>query len=64
MELILLYWGATGLLLVIGFVMLIANAVANKPLKMALRMLIAGVILIVIGAGACAVMLSNLGGMH
>lgn len=64
MELILLYWGATALLLVIGFVMLIVNAVANKPLKMALRMLIAGVILIVIGAGACAVMLSNLGGMH
>jgi len=64
MELMLLYWGATALSLVIGFVMLIANAVAGKPLKMALRVLITGVILLVIGAGACAVILSNLGGMH
>ena len=64
MELMLLYWAATGLILVVGFVMLIANAVAGKPLKMALRTLITGVILLVIGAGACAVMLSNLGGMH
>jgi hypothetical protein len=64
MELLVLYWGATALLLVIGFVMLIANAVAGKPLKMALRLLIGGVILVVIGAGACAVILSNLGGMH
>ena len=60
----LLYWAATGLILVVGFVMLIANAVAGKPLKMALRTLITGVILLVIGAGACAVILSNLGGMH
>jgi len=64
MELMLLYWAATALILVVGFVMLIANAVAGKPLKMALRTLITGVILLVIGAGACAVMLSNLGGMH
>ncbi|MBE9602918.1 hypothetical protein [Pedobacter sp. MC2016-24] len=64
MELMLLYWAATGLILVVGFVMLIANAVAGKPLKMALRTLITGVILLVIGAGACAVILSNLGGMH
>lgn len=64
MELLILYWAGTGLLLVVGFVMLIANAVMDKPLKTALRLLIAGVILLVIGAGACAAIMSGLGGMH
>ena len=64
MELLILYWAGTALLLVVGFVMLIANAVMDKPLKTALRLLIAGVILLVIGAGACAAIMSNFGGIH
>ncbi len=60
MALFLVYWVAVGLLLLVGFIRLIVDAVNNKPLKPALTLLIIGVILIVVGAGACAVILSNI----
>ena len=60
MAFFLVYWVAVGLLLLVGFIRLIVDAVNNKPLKPALTLLIIGVILIVVGAGACAVMLSNI----
>jgi hypothetical protein len=60
MAFFLVYWVAVGLLLLVGFIRLIVDAVNNKPLKPALTLLIIGVILIVVGAGACAVILSNI----
>ncbi|MFA4866690.1 MAG: hypothetical protein WC623_00760 [Pedobacter sp.] len=60
MELFLVYWVIVGILLLVGFIRLIVDAVNNKPLKPALILLIIGVILIVVGAGACAVILSGL----
>ena len=60
MEGFLLYWAAVAILLLVGFIQLIVKSVKNEPLKPALRLLIIGVILVVIGAGACAVILSNL----
>ncbi|MEQ7799043.1 hypothetical protein ABDJ41_04440 [Pedobacter sp. ASV1-7] len=60
MAFFLIYWAAVGLLLLVGFIQLIVDAVYNKPLKPALTILIIGVILIVVGAGACAVILSNI----
>lgn len=59
MELFLVYWVIVGILLLVGFIRLIVDAVNNKPLKPALILLIIGVILIVVGAGACAVILSG-----
>jgi len=60
MEGFLLYWAAVAILLLVGFIQLIVKSVKNEPLKPALRLLIIGVVLVVIGAGACAVILSNL----
>lgn len=54
-----MYWGIAILLVIVGFVMLIVKSVKNQPLKPALQVLITGVILLVIGAGACAALLSN-----
>ncbi|SMD06430.1 hypothetical protein [Pedobacter africanus] len=60
MAVFLLYWVAVGILLLIGFIQLIVKAVNDQPLKPALRLLIIGVILLVVGAGACVAILSNL----
>lgn len=60
MELIFLYWVAVAIIILIGFIMLIVNLVRGTSIKRSLQVLIAGVICIVIGAGACAYILSNL----
>ncbi|WP_262708856.1 hypothetical protein [Pedobacter changchengzhani] len=44
--------------------MLLVKSSKNLPLKLAFRLLVIGVIMIVIGVGACAAMLSGLGGIH
>ncbi|KQR70659.1 hypothetical protein [Pedobacter sp. Leaf176] len=57
---IIIYWAIVGFLLFVGIIQLIIKSIKNQPLKPALRLIIASVIMLVIGAGACAVILSNL----
>ena len=64
MVLIIIYWIAVAVIFFIGLVMLIVKSSKNLPLKPALNMLILSVVMLVIGVGACAVILSGLGGMH
>ncbi|SER57322.1 hypothetical protein [Pedobacter rhizosphaerae] len=64
MELFILYWIAVVGLFIVGIITMIVKASKSEPIKTGLKMVIASVILFVIGAGACALMLSNLGGMH
>lgn len=58
------YWIAVAIIFLIGLVMLIVKSSNNLPLKPALRLLIISVVMLVIGVGACAAILSGLGGMH
>ena len=60
MEIFVIYWLLVGVLFTIGIVQLIIKSVKNQPVKPALKLIIASVILVVVGAGACAVILSNL----
>ena len=60
----LLYWAVTGILFLVGLIMLIAKSSNNQPIKPGLRLMIISVIMVVIGAGACAVILGGLGGLH
>ncbi|MCZ4221999.1 hypothetical protein [Pedobacter rhodius] len=60
MEGFIIYWVVVVLLFLIGIIQLIIKSARNQPLKPALRLIIASVIMLVIGAGACAVILSNL----
>jgi len=64
MVLIIIYWVAVAIMFFVGLVMLIVKSSNNLPLKPALRLLIISVVMLVIGVGACAVILSGLGGMH
>ena len=63
-ALILLYWAAVAIIFIVGIIMMIVATANNQPVKPGLRLVILSVILLVIGAGACAIMLSGLGGMH
>ncbi|WP_316772111.1 hypothetical protein [Pedobacter frigiditerrae] len=58
------YWLAVGVVFLIGLAQLIIKSSKNQPLKPALKLLIISVIMLVIGVGACAVILGGLGGMH
>ncbi len=60
MGLFIIYWVAAVLLFVIGIIQIIIKAAKNQPVKSGLKLVIASVIMLVIGAGACAVILSNL----
>jgi hypothetical protein len=62
----MIYWIAVAIIFLVGLVMLIVKSSKNLPLKPALRLMIIAVILLVIGVGACAIILGNLnlGGMH
>ena len=61
---LIVYWVIVVVLFLAGIVQLIIKSVKNQPLKPALRLIIASVIMLVIGAGACAVILSNLNINH
>jgi hypothetical protein len=63
-ALLLLYWAAVAIIFIVGIIMMIVATANNKPVKPGLRLVILSVILLVIGAGACDIMLSGLGGMH
>ena len=58
------YWFAVAILFLIGIIQLIVKSSKNEPLKPALKLLIIAVIMVVIGVGACAVIMGGLGGMH
>jgi hypothetical protein len=60
MGLFIVYWLVVALLFVIGIIQIIVKAANNQPVKPGLKLVIASVIMLVIGAGACAVILSNL----
>ncbi|MFC4212646.1 hypothetical protein ACFOWA_15730 [Pedobacter lithocola] len=60
MEIFVIYWLLVAVLFIIGIVQLIMKSVKNQLVKPALKLIIASVILVVVGAGACAVILSNL----
>lgn len=60
MGIFIIYWVIAVLLFVIGIVQVIIKAVNNQPVKSGLKLIIASIIMLVIGAGACAVILSNL----
>nr|WP_315423017.1 hypothetical protein [uncultured Pedobacter sp.] len=60
MELFIVYWVIVGLLFTIGIIQIIVKAAKNQSVKPGLKLVIASVIMLVIGAGACAVILSNL----
>jgi len=57
--LLILYGLATVVLFVVGIIMMIVAASNNTPVKPGLKLLIASVIMVVIGFGACAVILAN-----
>jgi len=56
---LILYGLAAVVLFVVGIIMMIVAASNNTPIKPGLRLLIASVIMVVIGFGACAVILAN-----
>ncbi|RBQ08856.1 hypothetical protein [Pedobacter miscanthi] len=60
MGLFIVYWVVAVLLFVVGIIQMIIKAAKNQPVKSGLKLVIASVIMLVIGAGACAVILSNL----
>ncbi|RYD78678.1 MAG: hypothetical protein EOP55_06565 [Sphingobacteriales bacterium] len=57
--LLILYGLATVVLFVVGIIMMIVASSNNASIKPGLRLLIASVIMVVIGLGACAVILAN-----
>jgi len=60
MDLFIVYWGAVVVLFVVGVIQVIIKAKKNESVKPGLKLIIASIIMVVIGAGACAVILSNL----
>ncbi len=60
MEIFILYWIIVAILFIVGIIQIIIKAANHKPLKPGLNLVIISVVMLVIGAGACAVILSNL----
>jgi hypothetical protein len=60
MGIFIVYWVIVVLLFFIGIIQIIVKATQNQSVKPGLKLVIASVIMLVIGAGACAVILSNL----
>lgn len=57
---LIIYWLAVAVLFIAGVVQVIIKSVKNEPVRSGLKLIIISVIMLVIGAGACAVILSNL----
>ncbi|MHA4894544.1 hypothetical protein ACXZ1K_07310 [Pedobacter sp. PWIIR3] len=57
------YWGAVVMIFLIGLIKIIVAAINGTSLKNGLKLLILSVIMVVIGAGACALMMSGIGTM-
>ncbi|MFD2288673.1 hypothetical protein GJU39_11320 [Pedobacter petrophilus] len=57
---LIIYWLAVVVLFIVGIVQVIIKSARKEPLKPGLILILISVIMLVIGAGACAVILSNL----
>ncbi|PWS26550.1 hypothetical protein DHW03_17410 [Pedobacter yonginense] len=64
MEVFIFYWVMVAILFGVGLIVTIIKTINHKPLKLGLRLMLIAVILVVIGAGACALILSNLSINH
>ncbi|WP_029283201.1 hypothetical protein [Pedobacter sp. R20-19] len=60
MGLIIIYWISVVILFIAGVVQVIIKSAKNESVKSGLKLIIISVIMVVIGVGACAVILSNL----
>lgn len=60
MGLFVFYWIAVVILFVVGLIQVIIRSAKNESVKPGLKLIIISIIMLVIGAGACAVILSNL----
>lgn len=56
----LIYWVAVGVIFLIGMIKMISALSRNEPAKPGLKLIIAAVIMVVIGAGACAAILGGI----
>jgi len=56
----LIYWIAVGIIFLIGMIKMIGALARNEPAKPGLKLIIAAVIMLVIGAGACATILGGI----
>jgi len=57
--LLIIYCLTTVVLFVVGIIQIIIKSSRNEPVKPGLKLLIISVIMVVIGFGACAVLLAN-----
>lgn len=64
MELIvvlsIIYWVSVLIIFFVGLIRLIINAMNKQPVRGALKLVILSVVMVVIGAGACALMMSGI----
>lgn len=60
MALFIIYWIFVAVLFIVGLVKLIVSALKNKPIKPGLKLILVAVILVVIGGGTCAYILTGL----
>ncbi|MBB5438425.1 hypothetical protein HDC92_002101 [Pedobacter sp. AK017] len=55
-----IYWIVVAVVFLIGIIKIIVASADNKPVKPALKLVIASVIMLVIGVGACAAILGGI----
>jgi hypothetical protein len=60
----ILYWIAAGLMLLIGIIKIIIAAANSQPAKAGLKLVITSVIMLVVGVGACALILGGINIQH
>lgn len=56
----IVYWIAVGIIFLIGLIKIIVASVNNQPPKPGLKLIIAAIIMLVIGAGACVAIVSGI----
>ena len=54
------YWIATVIIFLVGLIKLIIAVSNSQPVKSGLTLMIVAIIMVVIGAGACAMMLTGI----
>ncbi|MCX2574700.1 hypothetical protein [Pedobacter sandarakinus] len=64
MGLFLIYWILVAVLFAVGLLKVIIGSIYNKPAKPGLKLMLIALILIVIGGGVCAYILTNLNLSH
>jgi hypothetical protein len=56
----ILYWIAAGVMLLIGIIKIIIDSVNNRPVKAGLKLVITSMVMLVVGAGACALIIGGI----